>query len=96
MLLFMGFETDECLQFKPYGIANMQSLGYLCVVVRDCTTTYENAETLDGLWKTRVAIESIEARWGYSIDSDALLRTLERMSADHDHVGGWQNVRHIE
>ena len=48
MLLYMGFETDECLQFKPYGIANVQALGYRCVVVRDCTATYESAETLAG------------------------------------------------
>jgi hypothetical protein len=80
VLLYMGFETDECLQFKPYGIANMQSLGYLCIVVRDCTTTYENAETLAGLWKTRVAIDSIEARWGYSITSDALLEAIRQVT----------------
>jgi nicotinamidase-related amidase len=72
MLLYMGFETDECLQFKPYGIANMQALGYLCVVVRDCTTTYENAETFAGLWKTHIAVEAIEARWGYSTTSGAV------------------------
>jgi hypothetical protein len=77
----MGFETDECIQFSPYGMANMQNeyegYGYLCTIVRECTTTYESAETLAGLWKTRLAINSIEARWGYSVGSDALLTAVQ-------------------
>lgn len=76
VLFYMGFETDECLQFKPYGIANMQDLGYLCSVVRDATTTYETAETLSGKWKTKVTIDSIEARWGYSVTSAALRKSI--------------------
>ncbi len=72
VLFYMGFETDECLQFTPYGMANMQDLGYLCVVVRDGTTTYESAETLEGLWRTKVEIERIEKRWGYSVASQTL------------------------
>lgn len=76
-LFYMGFETDECIQFSAYGMANIQSFGYLCSVVRECTTTYESAETLDGLWKTRLAINSIEARWGYSVGLDALLNAVK-------------------
>jgi len=79
-LFYMGFETDECVVFSPYGIANMQDgyrgFGYLCTVVRDCTTTYEVAETRDGLWKTRLAIDAIEARFGYSVTSEALLAAV--------------------
>ncbi len=81
VLFYMGFETDECVQFSPYGMANMQDehqgYGYLCTIVRDCTTTYETAETLAGLWKTKLAINSIEARWGYSVGSDALLAAVQ-------------------
>ena len=69
VLFYMGFEATECVQFSPYGIANMQSHGYLCIIVRDGTTTYEAAETLDGLWKTRVELIAIEQRWGYSTTS---------------------------
>jgi hypothetical protein len=76
VLFYMGFETDECLQFASYGIANIQDLGYLCIVVRDGTATYETAETLDGLWKTRLAIDSIETRWGYSVTSERLRQAV--------------------
>lgn len=76
VLFYMGFETDDCVEFQPYGMANMQDLGYLCAVIRDATTTYETAETLQGQWKTKVAIDSIEARWGYSITSEALRRSI--------------------
>ena len=80
-LFYMGFETDECVQFSPYGIANMQDNyqghGYLCTIVRDCTATYELAETSEGQWKTKMAINSIEARWGYSVSSDSLLAAVD-------------------
>ncbi len=76
VLFYMGFETDECLQFKSYGIANMQDFGYGCNVVRDATTTYETAETRSGEWKTKVTIDSIETRWGYSVTSAALRKSI--------------------
>ena len=72
----MGFEADECVQFSSYGIANMQANGYVCIIVRDCTTTYEVAETVAGLWKTKLAIITIEARFGYSIAVDVLLAVV--------------------
>ena len=79
ILFYMGFETDECLMNKPHGIRNMSRLGYMPIVVTDCTTTYEAAETLDGLWKTRVTILNIEAHQGYSVTSEALLKSLKTL-----------------
>ncbi|MEM7129052.1 MAG: isochorismatase family protein [Chloroflexota bacterium] len=73
ILLYMGFETDECVVNSDYGIVNMKQYGYLCIIVRDCTTTYELAETAEGLWKTRVAIANIEANHGYSTTSERLI-----------------------
>lgn len=87
VLFFMGFEATECLQFSPYGMANMQQYGYLCVVVRDATTTYEMAETLAGLWRTRTAIIHIEGHWGYSVDSQRLVNAVQarvEVNADRD------------
>jgi nicotinamidase-related amidase len=76
-LFYMGFETDECILYSGYGIANMRDgysgFGYLCTIVRDCTATYEVAETLEGQWKTRLAVIDIETRFGYSILSDDLI-----------------------
>ncbi|MBT7098365.1 hypothetical protein HN937_13385, partial [Candidatus Poribacteria bacterium] len=72
VLFYMGFESTECLQFSACGMAQMQPLGCLCVAVRDATTTYEVAETYEGLWRSRGAIVDIEARWRYSVTSSAL------------------------
>jgi len=74
VLFYAGFEATECLQFKPYGMANMQDLGYLCCAIREATTTYEVAETLDGFWRTRCALVEIEARWGYTVAATDLLQ----------------------
>jgi hypothetical protein len=75
VLLYAGFETNECLQFKSYGLANMQLRGYLCCAIREATTTYESAETLEGLWRTRVALEDIEARFGYTVSAWELIES---------------------
>lgn len=75
-LFYMGFETDECVQHSDYGIINMNHYGYMTNIIRDCTTTYESAETLEGLWRTKVAIENIEKKWGYSITSLDLLNSI--------------------
>ena len=62
---------------SDYGIINTHSLGYMTNIVRDCTTTYESAESVGDFWRTKVAIEQIEKRWGYSITSYDLLNALE-------------------
>lgn len=84
-LFYMGFETDQCLQYSGYGIANMQDnyrgYHYLCTVVRDGTTTYEVAETLEGQWRTRAAVIDIESRFGYSVSSAALVEAVTRAGA---------------
>lgn len=77
ILFYMGFETDECIMHSDYGIINTHSLGYMTNIVRDCTTTYESAESVGDFWRTKVAIEQIEKRWGYSITSYDLLNALE-------------------
>ncbi|PYI53401.1 isochorismatase family protein [Paenibacillus flagellatus] len=79
VLFYMGFETDECVINSSYGIRNMHSHGYMTNIVRDCTTTYESAETVKGLWRTKVAIEQIEKLWGYSILSDDLRQSFEQL-----------------
>ncbi len=77
VLFYMGFETDECVMNSSYGISAMHAFGYMTNIVRDCTCTYESADTRDGLWRTRVAIEQIEKRWGYSVASDKLIDAVQ-------------------
>lgn len=78
VLFYMGFETDECILNSTYGIRNMHGKGYMTNIVRDCTTTYESAETVNGLWRTKVAIEQIEKLWGYSILSSVLVQSFNQ------------------
>ncbi|WP_165822492.1 isochorismatase family protein [Paenibacillus montanisoli] len=76
VLFYMGFETDVCVQFSDYGMKYMSDYGYMCNIVRDATTTFETAETLDGLWKTKVHIAYIENKYGYSTTSRALIESI--------------------
>lgn len=82
VLFYMGFETDCCLVHnQEYGMAKMTGPNCLCAVVRDGTTTYEAAETLEGLWRTRAALIDIETGYGYSIISAALLDAVRKANA---------------
>ena len=82
VLFYVGFEADACLVHNPaYGMSRMSGPDCMCAVVRDGTTTYEVAETLDGLWRTRVAILNIEARYGYSVTSSALVGAVTSAGA---------------
>ncbi|MBP1994338.1 isochorismatase family protein [Paenibacillus eucommiae] len=82
VLFYMGFETDICVQFSDCGMKFMSSYGYMCNILRDCTTTFEVAETLNGLWKTRVHIANIENKWGYSTTSQALIESIRKSERD--------------
>lgn len=77
VLFYMGFETDLCVQYSDYGMEKMCKNGFMCNIVRDATTTFENAETLDGLWKTKVHIAYIENKYGYSTTSSALIKSIK-------------------
>jgi len=76
-------------------MAKMSGPDCLCAVVRDRMTTYEAAETLDGQWRTRVALLNIEARYGYSVTSAALTEavmsagSVVEADAAHDRSGGY-------
>ncbi|GAA4830738.1 hypothetical protein GCM10023310_04790 [Paenibacillus vulneris] len=78
VLFYMGFETDICVQYSNYGMKNMSSYGFMCNIVRDATSTFETAETLDGLWKTKVHIAYIENKYGYSTTSSALIESIKK------------------
>lgn len=76
VLFYCGFATNMCLIDKPGAIRDMQGRGYLPIVIRDATTGTENAETVDGLWITRVYIDQIEMLWGYSVTTEEFLRAI--------------------
>ncbi len=82
-LLYVGFMADLCLMNIPGAIREMASkFGYRCVVLRECTTAYEFADTYEGGWMTRAAIRLIESGLGYSASSTDFIAACEDVGAD--------------
>lgn len=81
-LLYAGFMADLCLVNIPGAIREMAGkFGYRCVVLRDCTTAYEFADTFEGGWMTLAAIRLIETGMGYSATSDDFIAACEAIGA---------------
>jgi nicotinamidase-related amidase len=60
-LFYAGFAANLCLHWtRDYSIEAMLRRGYNPILLRDCTTGIETADTLDGLLTTRVAVQQIE------------------------------------
>ena len=75
-LFFIGFNTNACVMMRDYGMPAMNKLGYHVILVRDCTTGMEVAETVDDLTCTRGTIKTIEQFIGYSVTSGQLVNAL--------------------
>jgi len=60
-LFYAGFATNLCLhRTRDYSIEAMVRRGYNPILLRDCTTGLETADTVGELLMTRVAIQQIE------------------------------------
>jgi nicotinamidase-related amidase len=78
VLFYCGFATNMCLLDKPGAVRDMHDRGYMPIVIRDATTGTENAETVGGLWLTRVFVDQIEMLWGYSVTTAEFLKAVNR------------------
>lgn len=76
-LFFTGFSVNACLMLRDYGIPGMVRRGYNCILLRDCTTGMESADTLSGMICTRGAVNSIEQMLATSIESSQLIAALD-------------------
>ena len=82
-LFYVGFMADLCLVNIPGAIREMSyKFKYRCVVLRDCTTAYEFAETVDGSWMTFAAIRLIESGMGYSAISDDFISACHKITSN--------------
>jgi len=60
-LFYAGFATNLCLhRTRDYSIESMVRRGYNPILLRDCTTGLETADTIEELLMTRTAIQQIE------------------------------------
>jgi len=75
-LFYVGFHTNACMIHRDYAPFAMRRRGYECVVLRDCTTGMETAETADAMTCTRGAIASFEQFGLYTMTSDELAAAL--------------------
>lgn len=71
-LLFAGFNTNACILSRDYGTIEMSKRGYQVILVRDCTTGMESAESQATLAQTNGAILQLEMFGQYSVTSDEI------------------------
>lgn len=75
-LLFAGFNTNACVLSRDYGTLQMSNRGYQVVLIRDCTTGMESAETQPTQAQTNNAILLLEMFGQYSVASDEIIAGL--------------------
>jgi nicotinamidase-related amidase len=78
-LFFVGFNTNACVMMRDYGLPAMSRRGYHTILLRDCTTGMEIADTTDSLVCTQGTIATIEQFLGYTMDSSDLIAALARL-----------------
>jgi nicotinamidase-related amidase len=76
-LLYAGFAANMCVPGRDYGTRAMQGRGYNIILLRDCTTAIEGAETAKGGWLTKAAILNHEMIVGHTTTSAALVAACE-------------------
>jgi nicotinamidase-related amidase len=80
-ILYTGFDAGGCVLSSDGGILAMHELGFRCIVLRDCTTGGETAETAaeETLNKSAVSFMGV-AGIAYSADSVRLLNEIKRVT----------------
>lgn len=76
-LLFAGFHTPGCMTGRTYGIVNMQTRGYSCILLRDCTNGMETHETFDEQTSMKGTIAFLEQSGIYTLASEELIGSLK-------------------
>ena len=85
-LVYAGFAANACLPFRDYGVRAMKSRGYHCIVLRDCTTAIEGADTLPELRATFQSIRDLE------MSGSALTTTSDQFIAACGLVAGESKI----
>jgi nicotinamidase-related amidase len=79
-LIYVGFATNWCIQFKEYGMRDQARQGYNCILLRDCTNATESADTLDGELLLRAAIREIESAVGWTAAGKDFIEACRNVS----------------
>lgn len=73
-LFYAGFTANMCVPLRDYGIVAMQRRGYNIILLRDCTTAIESAETFPQMMHTKASVSIVEMVFGVSATSEDLLK----------------------
>lgn len=65
-LFYAGFAANMCVPFRDYGMRAMKDRGYNPILIRDCTTAIEVADTYQNEALTQAAIIDTEINIGYT------------------------------
>ncbi len=72
-LFYAGFAANMCVPFRDYGMRAMKDRGYDIILIRDCTTAIEVAETSENLDLSRAAVIDTEVNIGYTTSHSDLV-----------------------
>lgn len=77
-LFYVGFVSNGCILERDYGTRGMAYLGYHIILLRDCTTALETAETLATFEQTTASVHNLEF-WFTTSASGPLLDGLKEV-----------------
>ena len=78
-LFYVGFAANMCVPFRDYGMRAMKSRGYEIILVEDCTTAIEVADTAGDLALSRACRIDAALTVGYTTSSEDLLEAYRGM-----------------
>jgi nicotinamidase-related amidase len=82
-LFYAGFAANACLPWRDYGMVAMRDRGYYLILLRDCTTAIETADTLPTLMVTHVMVHQVELLHNYggggSLTSDEFIAAAQAL-----------------
>ncbi len=73
-LFYAGFATNVCMINRDYGMRAMQVRGYGVILMRDCTTALEVADTHETLGLTKHIIMNVERKIAVTVTSEQVLK----------------------
>ncbi len=65
-LFYAGFAANMCVPFRDYGMRALKDRGYDIILIRDCTSAIEVADTSENLDLSRAAVIDTEVNIGYT------------------------------
>jgi nicotinamidase-related amidase len=80
-LIYAGFATNMCLQYKDYGVRAFAERGYNVILLRDCTTAMESHDTVAEEGGTRQAIRELEMEVLATTESDSFIAASRQIDS---------------